>query len=310
MAADGTKTMNAKLSLAPLKSKEIKPEIRAWMNTDKDVKKVFAKPIVYQEKIDLNPKKWNEGKLAKAMEGLVRPEMQLLANRISDIKKKTEGTRSPKEQKAMLKGLEGALDDVIARIQDKCSEALDELASGKGEAQAGIALGKKTMAKLNTLSVEGLFKKHAQTGLDSIKKWEGAKDKDAAMKDAEKNIKTAIDDLKGTGKDAQNVAKFLLDTGKKLKGHDNGQLAKFGEQIMKKELHPQLQKLDADMDKLEDVLTSYADVLSKGTLDDKNAGGFKKDFNNVMGLQATGNKTVLAMKALEGQWKRIEKDLK
>ena len=314
MAADGTKTMNAKLSVKP--EKEMKTDTKTWVMNDKDVKKIFSKPIVYQEKIDLNPKKWNEGKLAKAMEALVRTEMQLLANRVSDIKKKVPDAKSPKEHKTLLKSLEDALNDVVDRIQDKCSEALDELASGKGEAQAGIAMGKKAMAKLKGLSISKLFIGHGQTGLDSISKWATAeksgdeKKVAKATSAAQKDIDDALKSLKETGKDAQNIAKYLLDTGKKLKGHDNGQLAAFGLSIMKKDMHSQLQKLDADMDKLEDVLTTYSDVLSKGKLDATNAPGFKKDFETIKSYQKSADAAVAAMKTLETQFKKIEKDLK
>lgn len=315
MADDGTKSINAKLSVKP--EKEMKTDVKKWVFAEKDVKKIFSKPIVFQEKVDLNPKRWNEGKLSKAMEGLVRAEMQLLAQRVGDIKKKSGDAKSPKEHKAMLSSLEAALDDVTDKIQDKCSEALEELASGKAEAKAGIALGKKAMAKLKTLSVDKMFTNHGQTGLDHLKKWASATKAgadDAAIsklnKDGLKAIEDAAKDVKSTGKDAQNVAKFLLDTGKKLKGHENGKLAKFGERIMKKELHPQLQKLDVDMDKLEKALDDFASDLKSDNLDAKNAGAYMSEFKAVQSLQKSASNAMQAMKDLESSFKAIEKDLK
>ncbi|WP_299287476.1 hypothetical protein [uncultured Tateyamaria sp.] len=313
-AAPGTKTMAAKLSVLP--TQEMKPEVVKWIKTMPRVAKLFAKPLTYDDKVDLNPKKWTDKKLSKAMAALVRYELALLANRASDAKKVSDKAKSPMEEIKVVGLLQKAIKKAQADIDSKCSDALEELESGKGEAKAGLAAGKKAMAQINTLDVSSLFSGIIDTGTKAAKSLytplagNDDKKKQAAISKASKDVEAAVSKLNDTGKTAQSVAKYLLDTGKKLKNHENGQLADFGISILKKDVQPELEKLDADMSKLEDALTPFAAALKKGDLDLAAAKAHEKNLSALSGLQATANKAVAAMKSLQAKFKKIENDLK
>jgi len=315
MAADGTKTMTAKLNVKT--DQEMKPDAKKLVEKNIKTKKLYAKPITYEEKIDLNPKKWNEKKLSKAMAGLVRAELQLLAQRVGDLAKQAQKSKGGMSDEIKMVGaLEKVHKKAVASIEEKCSDALEELASGKGEAKAGIALGKKAMAKISSLNANGVFRDPLETATKTLVSWLGPKEKGdeakaaVALSKAQKDIDSAVNDLNQTGKDAQNVAKFLSATGKKLKDHENGQLANFGKSIMKADVQPELDKLDTAVDKLDKELSSYASDLKKGTLEVADAKKYLSTFNQMKGLQKIADNAVKAMKALEKNFKSIEKDLK
>lgn len=315
MAAEGTKTMTAKLNVKT--DQEMKPDAKELVEKNIKTRKLFAKPITYEEKIDLNPKKWNEKKLSKAMAVLVRAELQLLAQRVGDLAKKSKKSKGGMGDEIKTIGmLEKVHKKAVASIEEKCADALEELASGKGEAKAGIALGKKAMAKVKSLDASAVFKQPLETAMKTINDWLGPKEKGdeakaaQALAKAQKDIDDALKDLNQTGKDAQNVAKFLSATGKKLKDHENGQLANFGKSIMKEDVQPELDKLDAAMDKLDKELSNYAGDLKKGTLEVADAKKYLSTFKQMTALQKIADKAVKAMKDLESDFKKIEKDLK
>ncbi|MEO0401538.1 MAG: hypothetical protein AAF214_04110, partial [Pseudomonadota bacterium] len=129
-AAAGTKTMKAKLNVIPFK--EMKPDIIKWIKSMPKVSKLYSKPITYEEKIDLNPKKWNEGALSKALVTLVRYELQLMATAASDGKKMADKAKSPKEENKVIAYMERLHKETVADMEKKCTVALEELASGKG----------------------------------------------------------------------------------------------------------------------------------------------------------------------------------
>jgi len=306
--------MNAKLSVKF--DQEMKTDTKKWLYADKELLKLFPKLLTYSQKVELNDKKWNDSKLAKAMVPLVRAELQIFANRISDVKKISEKAKSPKERNKVIDAIKKALKDTNAEISEKCSTALDELESGKGEAKAGLALGKKAMAQIEKLDVESLFSNVLENGMenarivaDYIQDGDEAETK-RGMGICNKDIMEDIAFLKGEGKQAQNVASYLLSMGKKLKGHENGQLAAFGARIMKQDVQPELAKLDSDMTKLTKALSDFSDQLKKGKMTETAAKGWKSDFKKMLPMQKTADKAVAAMKSLQSDFKKIEKDLK
>ena len=313
-AAAGTKTMKAKLTVIPYK--EMKPDIIKWVKSVPKLAKLYGKPITYEDKIDLNPKKWNEAALSKAMVTLVRAELQILATAASDGKKMADKAKSPKDENKVIAYMERAHKETVADIEKKCDEALEELESGKGEAKAGLAVGKKAMAKIDKLDVECVIQIPLQIGMITASRWyepleKGKEDKaKSELAIAQKQIDIAFDHLSETGKQAQAVAKYLIDTGKKLKNHENGQLANFGKAIMKDSVQPELAKMDAAIGKVEKALEPYAKALKAGGMDVATAKRYESQFKKMLPLQKLADKAVAEMKSLQGDFKKIEKDLK
>lgn len=314
MVADGNKKMKAKLEISPYV--EMKKDVIKWLESEPKAKKIFGKKIVYEESLELNPKKWTEPKLKSAMAGLVRPELKLLAVRAGAIMKDSEKAKSPKEHNKIITALEQALKNANSEISEKCSDALEELSSGKGEAKAGLAVGKKAMSEINSLDIGSVFKDFiaiatgtADGCVKALEKGDKAKiGKQFSAAHAE--IEKAIKNLEREGKKADSVAKFLLNSGKKLKGNDIGSLDAFSGKIRDKKVHGPLEKLSNDMDSLEKELDAYAKDLKKGQMEVGDAKAYAKKFGAMSTLQGTADSAVKAMKSLQVEFKKVEKDLK
>lgn len=313
-APDGTRTFTAKLDIKTFA--EMKNDAKKWVTTQKDVKPIFAKNIVFKEKVNLNPKKWNESKLSKMMEAWVRYDMKILAVRVRDLMKKADGA-SPKEFGKILKGLEAAVQSARQDIAEKCTEGLDALESGKAEAAAGIALGKKAMSKAAALQSKGVIKLPVEMGKNSLKAIISANDSNLDPKKyanlvdrVSKKVGDAQKELGNTGKDVQNIAKFLTQQGKKMESNENGQIAAFGKKVSDKKLQSTLDDLDKAIDALEDTLTDYSTELKKGTVENAAAKGLVKNFEKLAPKQKVADDAVKEMRNLAGDFKKIEKDLK
>ena len=313
MAADGNKKFTATLEV-PWRD-EMRKEVRAWVQSEKDILKLFPKKfITYSQKVELNPDKWNETKLKKALPPLVRPEMKQLANRISDAMKLAEKSKSPKEHNKVIVAVKQAIKDTETEIKDKCLTALEELESGVADAKAGLALGKKAMAEVNRLDASKVFSEPldiAMATARSIHKAEdGGKDVKAAIDNAKKEIDGAIKSLNETGKAAQNVAKYLTTNGKKMADNPKGEVAAFGRKVTDKKVLNPLQVLDKNIDKLETLLTPYAKALKGGTISGHTAKMAESQFSKMMGMQKSADTAVAVMKALQAEFKKVQKDLK
>ena len=125
MAAEGTKKMTANLELQW--RDEMRKDVVKWIQSEKDVIKLFPKTITYSQKVELNPAKWDEGKLKKALPRMFRQELKHLANRMSDAMKLAEKSKSPKEHNKVLTSVKTAIADTQKEIYAKCDELLDDL---------------------------------------------------------------------------------------------------------------------------------------------------------------------------------------
>lgn len=309
MPAEGNSNFTAKLKVYPYK--EMKKDVADWVRADSEMAKIFAKPITYQEKVELNSKKWSDSKLEKALGILVRAELQLLGQRVGDTKKKSEKAKSPKNT---IKILKQHLKDAQSEINEKCSVALDELVSGKGEVKAGLAALKKLMAKINDLKPAKIFSEPLDAAMDSAKTIKGIDkkggDTKGAQDSARKDIDKAIAGLNTDGKEAQAVAKYLQNDGKKLQKNDIGPIAAFGKKLTDSKVLAPFIELDKNIDKLESTLASYSKNLKDGKIDGTKAGLFESELKKMSGMQKTADKAVTALKDLHGEYKKIEKDLK
>lgn len=314
MAAAGTAKMKAKLKVNP--DKEMKPATNNWIKDNPKLAKLFKKPLIYTEDIELNPKKWTEGKLTKALVVLVRPELQLLAVRVAALMKKAETAKSTSEQNKVIKAVESTVAAMQKDIDAKCAEALDELASGSGDAKAALAKGKKAMSEIGKLDVSGVLAKHIDLAMDDATYCYGylskGEDDEAkrAMASCHKEREASLSYLKGEGKQAQNVAKFLIALGQSLKGHDNGQLDHFGKIIRTTDVQPHLKKLVADMDTLIGTIEKFSAELKKGNLTASEALKWKNEFKKMGSMQKSADKAVKSMKNLKDDFKKIEKQIK
>lgn len=308
MAAEGNSDFTAKLKVFPFK--EMKSNVSDWIKSDPERMKIFAKPITYQEKVELNAKKWSNAKLEKALGVLVRAELQVLAQRVGDTMKKSEKEKSPKN---VLKTLKQHRTDAQSEIDEKCATALDELASGKGEVKAGLSALKKLMSKVNDLKPAKIFSEPLEAALASTKAIKGADkkgDTKGAQDTARKEIDKAIADLNKDGKEVQAVAKYLANDAKKLQKSEVGPIATFGKKLTDSKVTTPFALLDKNIDKLETALLGYSKHLKDGKIDGTKAGLFETEFKKMSNMQASANAAVKALQDLHGEYKRVEKSLK
>lgn len=309
MAAEGNKDFVAKLKVFPFK--EMKKDASEWIKSDPEKLKVFAKPITYQQKVELNEKKWSNPKLEKALGVLVRAELQLLAQRVADTKKKSEKEKSPKK---VISTLKKHMADAQSEIAEKCMTALDDLESGKGEVKAGLAILKKLMNKVNDLDPANIFSQPMDAALASAKAIKDADknggDVKGAQAAARKEIDTAVAVLNSDGKEVQGVAKYLASDAKKLKNSEIGPIAAFGKKLTDSKVTTPFAELDKNIDKLESALATYSKNLKDGKIDGSKAGLFESEIKKMSNMQKSANTAVKALQNLHGEYKKIEKDLK
>lgn len=312
MATEGTKKMTAQLELKW--RDEMRGDLIKWIQSEKDIIKLFPKAITYSQKVELNPDKWDEGKLKKALPRLFRQELKNLANRMSDAMKLAEKSKSPKEHNKLLTTVKRAISDTEKEIYEKCDELLDDLQTGAGDAKAGLAMGKKAMAEVNKLDASKVFSAPLDIAMSTAKTIHQAeakgKDIGAAQDSAKKEIDDAIRLLADTGKTAQNVAKYLAANGKKMAANPKGEVSAFGKKILDKAVLGPLETLDKNIDKLDAVLTPYAKGLKDGKVDAHKAKLFESQFDKMKGLQKSADNAVAAMKDLQDAFKKVQKDLK
>lgn len=312
MAADGNKKMTANLELKW--RQELRKEVITWVQKEKDILKLFPKNITYKQQVELNPEKWNEGKLKKALPPVFRTELKQLANRLSDAMKLDEKAKSPKERNKVINAVKKALTDTQKEIEEKCTTMLEELESGTADAKAGLALGKKAMAEVGKLDASKVFSAPLEIALDTAKSIHLAetkgKDIAAAQDNAKKEIDGALKFLAETGKAAQNVAKYLTANGKKMADNPKGEVSAFGKKVLDKKVLGPLQVLDKNIDRLDSVLTPYAKGLKSGTVDAQKAKLLSSEFEKMKGLQKSADVAVAAMKDLQAAFKKVEKELK
>ena len=129
----------------------------------------IPKTITYSQKVELNPAKWDEGKLKKALPRMFRQELKHLANRMSDAMKLAEKSKSPKEHNKVLTSVKTAIADTQKEIYAKCDELLDDLETGAGDAKAGLAMGKKAMAEVSKLDAAKVFSAPLEIAMNTAK---------------------------------------------------------------------------------------------------------------------------------------------
>ncbi|MEP1202128.1 hypothetical protein [Tateyamaria sp.] len=312
MAADGNKKMNANLELKW--REEMRSDVIKWIQSEKDIIKLFPRTITYSKKVELNPDKWNEGKLKKALPRLFRQELKNLANRMSDAMKQAEKSKSPKEHNKLIIAVKNAISDTKKEITEKCDQLLDDLETGAGDAKAGLALGKKAMAEVNKLEASKVFSEPLEIAMGTAKvihiaETKGA-DMAAALDNAKKEIVGALKSLNETGKAAQSVAKYLSANGKKMADNPKGEVSAFGKKVMDRNVLGPLQVLDKNIDKLEAALVSYAKDLKDGKVDGHKAKMKASEFEKMKGLQKSADVAVAEMKKLQVAFKKVQKDLK
>jgi hypothetical protein len=314
MAPTAKKKMKAVLKVEPWA--EMDGKRKAWLLSIPAFAKTF-KTIEYSEDVELDPRKWDPGKLSKALEALVRYELKLLDAGVGQWQKKVE-KKGPLGQRDAERALPAFYKDTVKEIHDKCSLALDELAADKGDNRKGLRDGKAALRKLDAVDLDKIFAvpraatasafRDLAAALD--KAGDDEKQKEAAFTAAAKAADTARKGFDGDGKDAQAAVKFLLKTASDIGKNKNANpvLIGFGKEIESYEKYLVLfsHKLDA----FEIDLDEAANDIKGRKIDAKDAKVKASRMAGATSLDKSGGKVEDALYRLKSSFSAVEKELK
>ncbi|MEP1355343.1 MAG: hypothetical protein ABJX32_05030 [Tateyamaria sp.] len=255
MAADGKNKIVINMKINPFgEFKGAKPP--DWFKArEKEMAKV--KELEIKRTMMLAPK-WKKKVLEQGIYAVARYELARFATALNSMQKDIDKAIPPKERKtkkftsdtkkeskevgAALTNAEKKVtklwNKISAQILSKIDDALDEVEADKGDNAKAIARGKAALAKFKTLKIDGIYK---EISTDVVKVMgplaaavKANQEDKQAWGDAEKGIKACIADFAGDTKTAQDVVKFLLDTGAGMKKNKdaNEKMQKLGERIL------------------------------------------------------------------------------
>lgn len=314
MAATAKKKMKAVLKVEPWA--EMDGRRKAWLLSIPAFAKTF-KTIEYSEDLELDPRKWDAGKLSKALEELVRYELKLLDVEVGQWQKKVE-KKGPLAQRDAEKELPAAYKDIVKDIRKKCSLALDEVAADKGDNSKGLRDGKAALKKLDGVDLHKIFAHPRAATAAAFRDLAAALDKsggderrqEAAFVAAAKAADNARKEFNGDGRDAHAAVKFLLKTAADIgKNKDaNPILVKFGKEIESYEKY--LALFTYKLEEFEIDLDDAANDIKSRKIDARGARAKSARMAGMTALDKTGDKIEDALHRLKFSFSAVEKELK
>lgn len=327
MAAVGKKKMKAVLKVKPLAEMHKKTE--KWIRSDMGLMKIFLGHIQYTEEVTLDPRKWNPGSLSKALQALVRYELKLLDQAAMDVMKDWEDADDKTKKKLRTK-IEKSYKDLVKKMHDKCSLALEEVEADKGDNKKGLRDGKAALGRLQSVNVDKVLSAPRTIILTALgtlnaelfeaeklinsenyndqKKGSDAADK--AAKKALKQISASRQVLAGNAKDCKVAIKFLNQTAKNISKNDetNPKLDEFGKMIEK--YQPDLARFLGSIDRFEDLVSQTEKMIQGKNVSAFNANAFAGYLRDAKKMEKDANKVQSALTALRKKFGEVEKELK
>ena len=312
MAATGKKKMKAKLKVEAWS--EMKPKQKQWVMSNPALKKAF-KPVEYSEDMMLDPRKWDERKLADGMKAIVRYELKLLDMAVFRWQKEVE-KKGPLAQLKAEKDLPALYGKMVKTIQDKLSVALDEVAADLGDNKKGLKGCREVLDALKGASLQAMFLdtgegvKNIYAGLSTALKSDDPTDKgssaayDLARKQFNK-VLSAYEDEADINNTIDSISK-LADSLIKDK-NANPRLIEFGRDLRKDQ--PVFDKVNNSIalawDDLDDVEQDLDGEINKDAAKRKSLGSAEW-----AKYAKSGRKAEMAVAKLRKQFDPIYKELK
>jgi uncharacterized protein YukE len=315
MAGDTKKKMRAELKIDP--RTEMDGKVIKWLNSVDELKKKFQ-PFTYSEDLELDTRKWDKNKLSKALEALVRYELKRLSVQTATAFKAVGEKASPKEFNAAVKSLLREYDDIAKEIKDKCSLALEELSSDKGDNKKNLRDGKAAFAKMKQADLAKAFSGPREIVVGVFKllsvELEKATGNDkasaAAYVTAAKKMEEADKEFNGNAKDIQSAVDYLLKVAKDMAGNGEAdkELQDFGEKI--KAESATLKEFLDEIGEFENSIDGAIDDVKQKSLDPKGAKKKASDFEANKKLDGYATKIKAIIDKLATDFAKVEKKLK
>jgi archaellum component FlaC len=309
------KKMKAELKIDP--RTEMDGKVIKWLDSVDELKKKF-RPFTYSEELELDTRKWDKNKLAKALEGLVRYELKRLAVNAATAWKAVGGKASPKEHAAAVKTLLKDYDEIAKEIDDKCSLALEELASDKGDNKKNLRDGKAAFNKMKQADVAKAFSGPRGIVVDGFKQLStqlgkaAGEDKAsaAAYAAAVKKMEEADKDFNGNAKDIQSAVDYLLKIAKNMAGNTEAdkELQDFGEKLQGEA--GTLKSFLDDINEFENEIDGAINDVKHKSLDADGASRKATSFESNKKLDGYAAKIKTIIDKLAADFAKVEKKLK
>lgn len=275
------------------------------------------KPASFSRKVQLDPRKWDKKKLSEALYALARYELKLMAMQAVEWQKKDDKKGSD-TKKEMLDKFPKYYLKTVKKIKDKCSTALEELESDKGDNKKGLRDGKIALSKLQKIDFRKIFtdpradtaKVYLKLSAALKKADKDEKAKEAAFKEAETSATNARKGFDGDGKDVQSAIAFLLKTATDISRNKeaNALLKAFGSKV--KSYKKNLVLFGHELDEFEKELLGAAKDFKEKKLDAPKARSNGNRMAASAAIDKASSKVQAALLDLKREFTKVEKQLK
>ncbi len=278
MAAEGKKLFKIRMGIDPLGELRGEKGRGVLAMIPGGYHRILA-PILVQESLELDPRKWKQKDLEYEVNGMAKPSLQVFAVKLQQMEKAAEGKLPPaagkkrdwasvgKSKAPMDKKIAKEAEDKIKKtwlklakdIESAISIRLEDIEADKGDNKKAIKDSKAAIDKFNKLDTNAMFAWPVEELSDAMKllarNLSGSNpDVQGALRDAEKSVAEVQKDVDKRAKEIQSVAKFFLDAGKKMAKDDKSDpvFKKVGQTILNET--PNLQALSDNVDALEKLI--------------------------------------------------------
>jgi hypothetical protein len=301
MADAGKKEFVAELNADP--RTEMSSDAKKFVKGDKDLTKLI-KNFTFQEKVELDPRKWSKNSLNSGVLAVARYEIKIFAVRIGELAK--AGT----VDKGVLSEVKTLHAKTQKYIEKKLSLAVEELANDKVDNSKALKNGKAAMEKVDGLQLKNVFSKPRNDIVALMAAISNAKDKgvDAAIKKAADAVGKLVSEFNASGREAESAVSFLLKLIKDNKSSDTQELKDFAKEAEKK--RSVFQSFVSDSKEFNDALDDLGSLLKGGKMTPDDATAQSAKFKKMTGIDKSASDALKAAQGLKKSFDAIVKILK
>ncbi|MEM7237770.1 MAG: hypothetical protein AAF501_08105 [Pseudomonadota bacterium] len=217
---------------------------------------------------------------------------------------------------ALIAEIKSCYDELEKELANKCSLALEELASGGDDKKAARA-GKDAMKRLkDSKKIESLFSVHRSEMISTFKSLEFALKNapedspkaDTAYNAANSSIKKTRSSFDKKGGEVKNAIEYLLKTGDKKDLKDSAVMGTFTQTI--KNSKTKLKSFADKIEKFDSKIVDWHNEVSSKGLSIAQVGSNKKEAEGFSGYDSDAKSIVSILKDLNSQFEKVESELK
>lgn len=301
MADAGKKEFVAELDADP--RDEMASATKKFVKDDKDLNKLIRN-FTFQEKVELDSRKWSKNDLNKGVFAVARYEIKIFAVRINEIAK---AGAVDKKVLAEVKALHAKTQKYIDK---KLALAVEELANDKPDNSRALKDGKAAMAKIGDLNLKNAFSKPRNDIVSFMNDIAKAKEKalDGAIKKAADGVGKLASEFDKDARDAEAAVSYLLKLIKGNKSSETKELQDFAKDADKKS--STFESFTKDCKEFGDALDGLGALLKGGKMTPEEAKKQSGLFGKMTGIDKSAGDALKAAQDLKKEFDKIVKVLK